>query len=192
MPEFRLVGFYNSFQFVPDFVYPVYQYRDTHYFQHVDHGVLTFVPICLPMNTQLISLQECDMIFTSDRLDLYHSYNQQIFAFQIDEHNIIFGNLSYMQAFFKCYLSLYANTLDDILKNKITQLCSRERKFKTKQDAIHVPYKFSMYRMILLRSLQKGNCEDIFDQIFHDQPCEYKSAGIQKRSIPIKNASIRR
>lgn len=104
---YKLVGFSNMFEIVPDFVYPIFQsYEDKkYYFQ--DGGdeeirVKRFVEVKKSFIEKITFFK--DGITTNDILISEISINSKpIFAFQDSESHVQVGNYEEMKEFFKSF-----------------------------------------------------------------------------------------
>lgn len=104
MNRYKLVGFLNMFNIVPDFVYPIFEQSGQFYFQSGAYDKIdNFVPVKCEMYPRISHIEykgpqmtRKGHVITKDSKPLY--------AFQIGKNNFIFGNSRQMLGFFSKYI----------------------------------------------------------------------------------------
>ena len=105
---YKLVGFINLFDVIPDFVFPVFEFAGKFYFQHGDQNQITeFIEIREDILPRIIPLPRKTTITITLQSD-------PIYAFQCNENTVEYGEASYL----KEYLVRF-DTQDVILKKEI-------------------------------------------------------------------------
>lgn len=97
--KYKLIGFLNLFDIVPDFVLPVFEFNDEFYFQEGSNDSINmFSKAKSAIKTKIISIESVNS--SNVWLDLS---SKPIYAFETIDKQIIYGNSNYLQQFFKSY-----------------------------------------------------------------------------------------
>lgn len=114
MKTYRLVGFLNLFDIVPDFVYPVFENNDLYYFQDEHNGkIIDFVLVKSSVYPMVTKTNEYKRVLGIKKTVLQIG-SKSIYAFQIERGKIICGERMLMLKFFTTY-----STNNEILKREI-------------------------------------------------------------------------
>jgi len=100
--KYKLVGFLNLFNIVPDFVVPVFESKEKYYFQDGEQDrIKEFIEAKKSVTEHLIPL---DCVVSNDIFvgKYYDSNSKPIYAFQTKDH-VICGESSFLKQFFKTY-----------------------------------------------------------------------------------------
>lgn len=114
MKQYELCGFLNMFDIVPDFVYPIFQYRCGYYFQEGENDIITdFVPVkpLIYSRVQQISNYKDIIGIRNKKLEIN---SKPLYAFQTSQSKIICGESDVLLNFFDNY-----RTENVILKEEI-------------------------------------------------------------------------
>ena len=108
LKKYKLIGFVNLFNVIPDFVYPVFEFGGDYFFQHGKNDKIEeFEKVRDDICSKIIPLTDnADTTITVE--------SNPVYAFQNDDKTIRYGHVSYM----KEYL-LTVNTEDCILRKEI-------------------------------------------------------------------------
>ena len=114
MKKYKLIGFLNLFDIVPDFVYPVFENEDLYYFQDECNGiVIDFVLVKSSVYPMIIKIDECKHNLGIKKTVLEIG-SKSIYAFQMEKGKIICGESILMLKFFTTY-----STNNEFLKKEI-------------------------------------------------------------------------
>ena len=117
MEQYRLIGFLNIFDIIPDFLYPIFQNKDKYYFQDgCNDKIKNFVPVKSSVYSMIRKSNEFKEIIGESNVILT-TKSDPIYAFQIESEKIVCGESKYILEFFKTY-----STNDKNLKEEIEDL----------------------------------------------------------------------
>ncbi len=107
---YKLTGFIDLFDIIPNFVFPVFEKDGKLFFQNGHKNrIEEFVEVKKSVYSKLIPLQNC-----KSKEIIIDQTADPIYAFRKDASKIEFGDASYFQKFFQDY-----TTEDNLLKKKI-------------------------------------------------------------------------
>lgn len=116
--EYTLVGFFNMFNIIPNFVYPVFKSNDKLYFQDgTKDSIERFVPIKDDALTNVRLFSDIENLICEHSSITVGINSSPIDAFQTDTHTIVCGSTSYMCSFLSSY-----NTSNQLLESEIKEL----------------------------------------------------------------------
>lgn len=105
MKRYRLVGFLNLFDVVPDFVYPVFENDDLYYFQDEQNGkIIDFILVKSSVYSMITKIDKYKQILGIEKAILEIG-SKSIFAFQIEKNKVVCGEDIYMFKFFQRYIA---------------------------------------------------------------------------------------
>lgn len=108
--EYKLIGFLNVFDIIPDFTYPIFEYNNLLYFQHGSNDKINeFIEIKDDIISKIIPLKSDKNFKIKISLD-----SKPIYAFQSEQNNMIYGTSDELCHFFESY-----KIPDNYLKNEI-------------------------------------------------------------------------
>lgn len=108
--KYKLVGFINLFDLVPDFVYPIYKCKGKYYFQHGENGLIQdFIMVKKSLLNKIKKTKMLPHITVS-------SESKMIYAFQTDKSTIVYGNALYVAGYInRQFVDNKALNTDEIL-----------------------------------------------------------------------------
>ena len=116
--KYKLIGFLNMFNIVPDFVFPVFEFNGELFFQEGENDKIKgFNPAKSAIRTKIIPVVSNK--FSDIRIDLFDISTDPIYAFQTEEQ-VVYGTSSFMRQFFKAYSpqnEVLALEIRDFLEN---------------------------------------------------------------------------
>lgn len=105
MKRYRLVGFLNLFDVVPDFVYPVFENDGLYYFQDEKNGkIFDFVLVKSSVYSMITKIDKYKQILGIEKAILEIG-SKSVFAFQIEKSKVVCGEDVYMLNFFQSYIA---------------------------------------------------------------------------------------
>lgn len=105
MKRYRLIGFLNLFDMVPDFVYPVFENDGLYYFQDEKNGkIIDFVLVKSSVYSMITKIDKCKQILGIKKAILEIG-SKSVFAFQIEKSKVVCGEDVYMFKFFQRYIA---------------------------------------------------------------------------------------
>lgn len=114
MKRYKLIGFLNLFNVVPDFVYPVFEYNDSFYFQDECNGkIIDFVLVKSSVYSMITKINEYKRVLGTKKAVLEIG-SKSVYAFQIERGKIVCGEAMLMLNFFTTY-----TTNSEFLKREI-------------------------------------------------------------------------
>ena len=139
MSMYKLAGFLNMFDIIPDFVYPVFWLADDTsidrlYLQEGNKDtIMNFVPLKESVYYKVVYYKELNKIEGMTVNDGVAVLDRAIYAFQIDSQNVICGDSEKLIQFFNNY-----STNDKILLNEIKEFRSEIKMgfFKPKKKEV--------------------------------------------------------
>lgn len=103
MKRYKLIGFLNLFDVVPDFVYPVFESDGLYYFQDEYHGKITdFVLVKSSVHSMITKTSEYKQILGIKKVELGIG-SRSIYSFQIEKNKVVCGEDIFMLKFFQTY-----------------------------------------------------------------------------------------
>lgn len=115
---YKLVGFMNLFDIVPDFVYPVFQSSEDHlfYFQDANEETLTLDGFCLISDSHCSRITFFNDSIKTNKFSSTESSigSKPIFAFQVSKNFVQIGFYKDLKKFFKSF-----ETTNSILRAEI-------------------------------------------------------------------------
>lgn len=115
MEYYRLIGFLNMFEIVPDFVYPVFRRENILYIQTGENDQLKeYVALKPTIYSRIIRFSDIDTIRGIKKNTILTLLSRPLYAFQLKEKEIVCGNSGYILEFLKKYVSS-----DNILMEEI-------------------------------------------------------------------------
>ncbi len=129
MKKYKLFGFLNMFELVPDFIFPIFKQKNNLYIQEGENNQLSAItPLKKELYDKVVPLNKFnDAKYPVEHLEI-DMMSSPKYAFLVSKHNIIYGNseilLDYLDSFF---------TNDEILKQEIDD-------FRSDVGDIIVPY----------------------------------------------------
>lgn len=115
MKEYKLFGFLNMFELVPDFIIPIFELQNIFYIQEGENDQISaIVPLKQEFYSKVIAMNKYRHVqYLPDHLYITTTSSPK-YAFQSSKNNIVFGDskvlLEYLDTFY---------TTDDILKQEI-------------------------------------------------------------------------
>jgi len=114
MSRYKLIGFLNMFNIVPDFVYPIFEQSGQFYFQSGAHDKIdNFVQVKCEMYPRISHIEYKGQQMTRKGYVITKD-SKPLYAFQIGQNKFVFGNSRQMLGFLSKYI-----THNPILKEQI-------------------------------------------------------------------------
>lgn len=99
--KYKLIGFLNMFNIVPDFVFPVFEFNGDFFFQEGENDkIKSYSPAKSSIRTKIIPVVS-DTI-SNIRSSLFDISSDPIYAFQTEEQ-VVYGTSAFLQQFFETY-----------------------------------------------------------------------------------------
>lgn len=103
MKKYKLIGFLNLFDVIPDFVYPVFENDGLYYFQDEYHGkIIDFVLVKSSVHSMITKKNEYKKILGKENVVLEIG-SKPIYSFQLEKNKIVCGEDVHMLKFFQTY-----------------------------------------------------------------------------------------
>lgn len=117
--KYKLIGFLNMFNIVPDFVFPVFEFNGNLFFQEGKNDKIEKFSIAKSaIRTKIIPLCSNNISNISD--EMFDITSNPIYAFQTVDHEVIYGNSSFLKLFFHSYSpenEVLASEINDFLES---------------------------------------------------------------------------
>lgn len=133
LQEYKLIGFINLFDVIPDFVYPVFECGGEYYFQHGKNDQIEeFELVRSDIHSKIVPLMASES--TTITIE-----SNPIYAFQSDDKTINHGCASYMRNYLRTFLTddcLLRKEIDDFFdeigtRSKIKYISSQKYYYGT-------------------------------------------------------------
>lgn len=103
MKEYKLTGFLNMFDIVPDFVYPIFQCDDIYYFQEGNNDKIdSFVPVKSAVYPMVHKISDYEKII-GFKNETNTVNSRPLYAFQVKDNEVFCGNAEMILEFFDTY-----------------------------------------------------------------------------------------
>ena len=95
---YRLIGFVNFFNVIPSFIYPLFMREQKHYFQEgntddiIDKFVIADASLIERSEAKIIKVNSFQKTYYSVGIEEYHALSDAVYAFQLTENVIIWGD----------------------------------------------------------------------------------------------------
>lgn len=100
--KYKLIGFLNMFNLVPDFVFPVFEFGGNLFFQEGENDeIKSYSPAKSSIRTRIIPI--VSNAVSDIESSLFDISSNPIYAFQTEEQ-MIYGTSSFLRQFFETYL----------------------------------------------------------------------------------------
>lgn len=101
--KYKLIGFLNMFNIIPDFVFPVFELNGRIFFQEGENDKIQRFSIAKSTIQSKIIPVDMNTI-TNISTDLFDAFSDPIYAFQNDDQQVVYGNSSFLRQFFETFL----------------------------------------------------------------------------------------
>lgn len=117
--QYKLIGFINLFNIVPDFVLPVFDLNGDLFFQVGEYDqIKRFGKAKVSIREKIIS--NSPDFFSNISTQFFDIYSKPVYAFQNSEKDIVYGDSSFIRKYFKNYSpnnKVLASEISDFLKD---------------------------------------------------------------------------
>lgn len=116
--EYKLIGFLNLFNIVPDFVLPVFEFNGELFFQEGKMDTIESFSRAKPaIRTRIIPI---DSNSNNNHNVLFDLSSKPVYAFETTDKQVVYGNSSFFRQFFQTYIpenEVLALEINDFLES---------------------------------------------------------------------------